>query len=68
MAGVLDRLVRLIRQDPAQTALTYPWHQLRYEHTQLIRTKLAEHATPRQQICLCRRSAASCESAGGSAS
>jgi site-specific recombinase XerD len=46
MAGVLDRLVRLIRTDDQQTILTFPWHQLRYERTQLIRTRLAEHMTP----------------------
>jgi site-specific recombinase XerD len=46
MAGVLDRLVRLIRTDDQQTVLTYPWPELRYERTQLIRTKLAEHMTP----------------------
>jgi site-specific recombinase XerD len=46
MAGVLDRLVRLIRTDDQQTVLTYPWHQLRYERTALIRTKLAEVMTP----------------------
>jgi site-specific recombinase XerD len=46
MAGVLDRLVRLIRTDYTQTILTYPWHQLRYERTALIRTKLAEVMTP----------------------
>jgi site-specific recombinase XerD len=46
MAGVLDRLVRLIRTDGQQTVLTFPWHQLRYERTALIRTKLAEVMTP----------------------
>ena len=41
--------LRIIAQDFSQgkaTAETFPWHRLRYQHTQLIRARLAEPYAP----------------------
>jgi site-specific recombinase XerD len=44
MRGCLDRIARLIAEDPEATGAGRPWWLLRYEHTVRIRTLLREQA------------------------
>lgn len=42
MRGCLDRIARLITDDPHATGAGQPWGQLRYEHTVRLRTLIRE--------------------------
>lgn len=47
MRGSLDRIAELFAPDEIQAdAVSFPWHRLRYSHSQAIRTKLAEEYAP----------------------
>src|SRR3954452_25074503 len=45
MTGCLETLVRIMSGDRL-TVEDFPWHALRYEHTQAVRARLAEHQAP----------------------
>ncbi|MBW1689094.1 MAG: tyrosine-type recombinase/integrase [Deltaproteobacteria bacterium] len=44
MAGCLDRIARTLQ--PGSDSQSFPWHELTYEHTQAIRSWLAERFAP----------------------
>jgi hypothetical protein len=44
MRGALDTVARILRR--GATAVTLPWHELRYEHGQAVRALLAERYAP----------------------
>lgn len=46
MGNALDAVARLMTNNPAARALDIPWAEIRYEHTQYLRTLLAEKYAP----------------------
>ncbi len=58
MQSSLDQVARLFTRDEKAAALTFPWHQLRYQHTAAIRASLKEKYGPgsaSKMLCGVRR-------------
>jgi len=57
MAGALDTIARILTGDEASSAWDVPWHRLRFQHTQAIRSALQEtyaHTTANRMLSALR--------------